>query len=244
MPVLIYVHGGGWCGGDKSLIGSKAAYFTARKFVFVSINYRLIPTAWPLEQAGDVAKAVAWVHANIAEYNGDKAQLFMLGHSAGAHLTALVAADDAHLKSVGLSPSNLRGVILLDSAAYDVEQLMRSPEGQADPFRLAFGSDPASWQRVSPRAHVGPGKGIPPHLLLLATAGGQRRPAAEGLAATLRAAGVYAQIADATAFRDHNTINDEVGCANDLPTNAIQRFLDTVLQGRLNGLGGNEILRP
>ena len=55
LPVLIYVHGGGWSGGDKGPVGAKAAYFATRRFVFVSINYRLIPAAWPTDQAADVA---------------------------------------------------------------------------------------------------------------------------------------------------------------------------------------------
>ncbi len=186
LPVLMYVHGGGWSSGDKDAVGAKAAYFTAHGFVFVSINYRLIPAAWPAQQAADVAQAVAWVKENIGGYGGDRARLFVLGHSAGAHLTALIASDETYLREAGLGPGALRGVILLDSAAYDVEQLMRSPEGKTEPFRPAFGDDPAQWPRVSPRAKIGPGKSIPPHLLLLSTGSGQRRPAAESLAGALR----------------------------------------------------------
>ncbi|MDQ1301357.1 MAG: hypothetical protein QG637_1278, partial [Chloroflexota bacterium] len=247
LPALIYVHGGGWSSGDKTEIGAKAAYFTAHGFIFVSANYRLISAAngsiRPAQQAADVAAAVAWVKENIGGYGGDGTRVFVLGHSAGAHLTALVAADETYLRQVGLGLGALRGVILLDSAAYDVEQLMRSPEGQAEPFRPAFGDDPAQWWRVSPRAQVGPGKRIPPHLLLLATPGGQRRPAAEGLAGALRAAGVYAHIADACDFRSHITINEELGRASDPATAAVQGFLDMLLRGAATGRGGAEALR-
>jgi arylformamidase len=244
LPVLMYVHGGGWTSGDKDAVGAKAAYFTSHGFVFVSINYRLIPAAWPAQQAADVAQAVEWVKENVDDYGGDAERLFVLGHSAGAHLTALIAADETYLRDVRLSPRVLRGVILLDSAAYDVEQLMRTPEGQSDLFRPAFGEDPAQWQRVSPRAKVGPGKFIPPHLLLLVTSSGQRRPAAEGLAGALRAVGTYAHIADACGFRDHNTVNDELGRPGDPPTAAVQAFLDMLLRGAPVGLGGSEVLRP
>jgi len=244
LPVLMYVHGGGWSSGDKDAVGAKAAYFTAHGFVFVSINYRLIPAAWPAQQATDVAQAVAWVKENIAAYGGDRARLFVLGHSAGAHLTALIASDETYLREAGLGPGALRGVILLDSAAYNVEQLMRSPEGKSEPFRPAFGDDPAQWRRVSPRAKIGPGKSIPPHLLLLSTTNGQRRPAAEDLASALRAAGVYAHIADACSFRDHITINEELGRPGDPPTAAVQAFLDMLLRGTPVGRGGSELLRP
>jgi len=243
LPVLMYVHGGGWSSGDKDAVGAKAAYFTAHGFVFVSINYRLIPAAWPAQQAADVAQAVAWVKENIGVYGGDGARLFVLGHSAGAHLTALIASDETYLREAGLGPGALRGVILLDSAAYDVEQLMRSPEGKSEPFRPAFGDDPAQWRRVSPRAKVGPGKSIPPHLLLLSSTSGQRRPAAEGLAGALRAVGVYAHIADACGFRDHTTINEELGRPGDPPTAAVQAFLDMLLRGAALGRGGSEVLR-
>lgn len=244
LPVLIYVHGGGWSSGDKAAAGAKAAYFTAHGFVFVSINYRLVPTAWPAQQAADVAAAVVWVKENIGDYGGDGARVFVLGHSAGAHLTALIAADETYLREVGLGPGALRGVILLDSAAYDVEQLMRSPEGQTEPFRPAFGNDPAQWRKVSPRAKIGPGKSIPPHLLLLATTGGQRRPAAEDLAGALRAAGVYAHIADACSFRNHISINEELGRSGDPATAAVQAFLDMLLRSAPSGRGGSEVLRP
>ena len=244
LPVLMYVHGGGWASGDKDAVGAKAAYFTAHGFVFVSINYRLIPAAWPAQQAADVAQAVAWVRENIGGYGGDRARLFVLGHSAGAHLTALIASDETYLHEAGLGPGALRGVILLDSAAYDVEQLMHSPEGQTEPFRPAFGDDPARWRQVSPRAKIGPGKSIPPHLLLLSTTSGQRRPAAESLAGALRAAGVYAHIADACGFRDHISINEELGRPGDLPSAAVQTFLDMLLRGAPVGRGGSEVLRP
>ncbi|MBM4458009.1 MAG: hypothetical protein FJ011_09635 [Chloroflexi bacterium] len=244
LPVLIYVHGGGWSGGDKGPVGAKAAYFATRRFVFVSINYRLIPTAWPTDQAADIAEAVAWIRDNIAAYGGDGVRLFMLGHSAGAHLTALVASDETYLRRTGLDLTALRGVILLDSAAYDVEQLMRSPEGQLDVFRPVFQRDPAQWPQVSPRAHVAPGKNIPPHLLLLATASGQRRPAAEGLARALRDAGVYAHIADVSAFRDHHSINEELGRPDDAATTVVQTFIERVLAGAPAGLGSAERLSP
>ena len=244
LPVLMYVHGGGWTSGDKDAVGAKAAYFTAHGFIFVSINYRLMPAVWPAQQAADVAQAVAWVKENIGAYGGDGTRIFVLGHSAGAHLTALIASDETYLHEAGLGPGALRGVILLDSAAYDVEQLMRSPEGQAEPFRPAFGDDPAQWRRVSPRAKIGPGKSIPPHLLLLSTTNGQRRPAAEGLAGALRAARVYAHIVDACRFRDHTTINEQLGRPGDPPTAAVQAFLDMLLRGAAVGRGSSEILRP
>jgi arylformamidase len=244
LPVLIYVHGGGWVGGDHDPVGTKATYFTRRGLILVSVNYRLLPLALPAGQAADVATAVAWVKGHIAAYGGDGSRLFLLGHSAGAHLSALIASDETYLRAVGLDLSTLCGVVLLDSAAYDVEQLMRSPDGQTELYRTAFGTDPTQWRLVSPRAHVAPGKGIPPHLLLLATATGQRRPAAVGLAVALRAAGVYAQVADASAFRDHTTIDADLGQPDDAPTAVVWAFLEMLLAGSPQGLGSQVVLSP
>ena len=242
LPVLIYVHGGGWSGGDRDLVGAKAAYFADKGFVFVSVNYRLVPAVHPAAQAGDLAFAIAWVREHIADYGGDGNRIFLLGHSAGAHLSALVASDETYLRSVGLDLDAIRGVVLLDSAAYDVALLMNSPEGQAQIFQDAFGQDPAAWPKLSPIAHVAIGKGIPPHMMIIATASGVRRPGAEGLAAALRHAGIYASVADASAFRDHTTIDSELGKPGDAPTQAIQEFLDMLLAGPPQGLGSQRIL--
>ncbi len=90
-PVLVFVHGGGWTAGDKSLRAGGAdvysnigRFYAAQGFGTAVINYRLQPAVTWREQVDDVARAGAWVHANIAEPGGDPAAIFLIGPSAGA----------------------------------------------------------------------------------------------------------------------------------------------------------------
>ncbi len=122
-PVVVMIHGGGWRTGDKGNAPQgrqKASFFTGHDFVYVSVNYRLSPAVQHPAHVEDVAKALAWVADHIAGYSGDPKRIFLMGHSAGAHLAALVTADEAYLNKLGKSPSMLSGVILLDSAGYDI----------------------------------------------------------------------------------------------------------------------------
>jgi len=107
-PVVIYIHGGGWHSGDKAEVHNKPKALTDRGFVLASINYRLWTPPWSKSfpgtvtlkhQAQDVAKAIRWVHDHSRDYGGDPATLIVMGHSAGAHLSALVCTDERYLKS-------------------------------------------------------------------------------------------------------------------------------------------------
>ena len=71
LPVMIYIHGGGWQRGDKAAVGSKPAYFCSRGWVFVSLNYRFVPEVDLLTQLQDSADAIAWVHTHIADHGGN-----------------------------------------------------------------------------------------------------------------------------------------------------------------------------
>ena len=84
LPVILWIHGGGWQAGDKSDVALKPKALTERGFVFVSTNYRLLPEVKMDELIGDVARSVGWVHRNIARYGGDPTRIFVGGHSAGA----------------------------------------------------------------------------------------------------------------------------------------------------------------
>ncbi len=120
-PVVVWIHGGGWHKGDKAAVQEKPRAFVERGYVFVSIGYRLMPQAkGPAEQADDVAAAIAWVHKHTREYGGSPERIFVMGHSARAHLAALVCTDDTYLKRHGLSLANTAGCVPVDTAVYDV----------------------------------------------------------------------------------------------------------------------------
>src|SRR5262245_38384904 len=99
LPVVFWIHGGGWQAGDKTDVQIKPQVFMDKGFVFVSINYRLLPSVEMATIFRDVAKAVRWVHDHIAEYGGDPKRLLVMGHSAGAQLAALICTDDRDRKS-------------------------------------------------------------------------------------------------------------------------------------------------
>ena len=85
LPVVFWIHGGGWQAGDKTDVQIKPSVFCERGFVFVSTNYRLLPNVEMKELIQDVAKAMKWVHQNISNYGGDHQRVFVMGHSAGAN---------------------------------------------------------------------------------------------------------------------------------------------------------------
>ena len=101
LPVVFWIHGGGWVTGDKSDVALKPQAFNDKGFVFVSINYRLLPVVEMETINKDIAKAFRWVQDHIADYGGDPKRVLVGGHSAGAQLAALLCTDDRLLKAEG-----------------------------------------------------------------------------------------------------------------------------------------------
>src|SRR5262245_14602787 len=104
-PVMVWVHGGGLRMSDKVAskdLGPKPEYFTTKLgYVFVSVNYRLLPEGRYPVNVQDVGNALAWVHSHIAEFGGDPEQMFLMGHSAGAGLVGQVATDGTFVRNAG-----------------------------------------------------------------------------------------------------------------------------------------------
>ena len=149
-PILLFVHGGGWANGNKDnpgVVENKAAYWLPKGYIFISTNYRLRPDTAPLDQARDVARALATVQKRAPEWNGDASRVLLMGHSAGAHLIALVGASPTLWREAGATRPS--GVVSLDSGALDVPLTMKNP-----PLRRiyddAFGRNPADWIAASP----------------------------------------------------------------------------------------------
>lgn len=227
-PVVVWIHGGAWRIGDKAHVQSKPKAFNDRGYVFVSVNYRLHPDATYKEQAEDVARAIRWVKDNVRDHGGDPGRIFLMGHSAGAHLAALIAADDRHLEKVGLKPSDLSGVVLLDGAGYDIPRQVRQavlPRMKAI-YTTVFTEDEATQRDASPIAHVAKDKGIPPFLILHVAGRADSKAQSEGLAAKLREAGVEAKAVPAEG-KTHASINRELGLPDDAPTKAVFEFLES-----------------
>lgn len=148
-PVIFMVHGGAWRVGDKgarTVVENKVARWVSRGFVFISANYRLLPKTAPVEQAQDIARALATAQGKAASWGGDPAKFIVMGHSAGAHLVSLLAASPAEALKQGARP--WLGTVSLDSAALDVVKIMEAKHARF--YDRAFGSDPAYWRAASP----------------------------------------------------------------------------------------------
>ncbi|MBC7808446.1 MAG: alpha/beta hydrolase [Akkermansiaceae bacterium] len=231
-PVVIFIHGGGWQIGDKrGSAKGKSEAFPQKGYVFVSVNYRLAPVVKHPVLVQDCAKSIAWVRENIAKYGGDPENIFVMGHSAGAHLAALVSTDEQYLKKEGLSLAALRGTILLDGGSYDMTASGVKKASKDETFADVFGSDPAVWKSASPLYNVAPGKSIPPFLILYVASRFDTRKQSEELGAALVKANVKADVQPALN-KTHETLNKELGNSGDVPTGQVYAFLETVVTGK------------
>lgn len=231
-PLMIYVHGGGWRMGDKSAVGGKPSAFHAQGFAFASVNYRLHPEVGFRDQAGDVARAVRYLVDRADELGVDKQRIYLMGHSAGAHLAALTAVDPQYLAAAGLPLSAIRGVVLLDGAGYDIPQQLASV-GRVRAellYETVFGSDVEQQREASPITHVAADRGIPPFLILPVAERPDSTAQSDALAAKLRNCGVEARVVRCSG-QTHATINQQFGTAGHQATEETFRFLKLREQG-------------
>ena len=227
-PIVFWIHGGGWQSGNKDDVQVKPQVFVDKGFVFVSTNYRLLPDASIKEMGGDVAKAIRWVHDHAQEYGGDPETFFVMGHSAGAQLAALVCTDDRYLKAEKLSFSILKGCVPVDGDTYDVPmQIATIEQKRKDAYRLKFG-DEASQRDLSPVTHVARGKGIPPVLILHLAGHPETTAQSQRLVKALQEAGVPAKAYPAQG-KNHGTINAGLGKPGNALTKELFEFVDGIL---------------
>lgn len=238
LPVVFWIHGGGWMVGDKSGVAEKPAAFMARGFVFVATNYRLLPAVDMGTLTNDVADALQWVHAHIAEHGGDPQRVFVMGHSAGAQLAALLCTDDRYLKQRNVPFSILKGCVPVDGDTYDVPaiietgELRRKLHGQPLPkfgHREKFGDDPVKHRDFSAVTHVAKGKGIPPFLILHVSENPDTTAQAARLGSVLKSAGVAVKVVGVRETT-HNRLNDNLGTPGDLATKELDEFLARALK--------------
>ncbi len=152
--LVVFVHGGGWRAGDKSMDGrvNLVDAFLERGIGVASVNYRLSPDVTHPSHVEDIARAFAWIHEHGGEYGIDPDRVFIAGHSAGAHLVSLLALDPTYLARHDLSPAAIRGVISI-SGLYDLPNLPQlGPEPPG--FHQVFGSERAELVEASPALKV------------------------------------------------------------------------------------------
>ena len=226
-PVLIYIHGGGWTLGDKSNgLGIKVPWLAERNWMLVSINYRLAPAVKHPVLVEDVAAAIAWVHTYIGKYGGAPDKIVVMGHSAGAHLAALVSTDKRKLKTHDKPLSIIKGIILLDGAGYDIPALLENPlifKAAGPTYEKWATDDPMVWKDASPVTHVAKDIGIP-EFLILHTSRQRAVEQSEKLAKLLQENGVNATVIHC-GEDSHASINQKIGEQEHCATKAIDSFL-------------------
>ena len=240
-PVLLFVHGGAWMIGDKSFNGrySEFGATLARQGIGVVLpNYRLSPAVQHPEHIKDVARAFAWTAKNISKYGGRADQLFVGGHSAGGHLSSLLATDDRYLKAEGLDLKAIKGVVSM-SGVYlipdgnlsfsfklnhpNVQININNVEVNVTPFKSVFGDDPKMRREASPLTHVR--AGLPPFMVLYAESD---LPTLDWMAKrfgmALKEAGDEVEVYEVQG-RGHRTILTGTGTLRDPVVKAIVTFV-------------------
>jgi acetyl esterase/lipase len=171
-PVVMFIHGGSWNSGNKNFYSFIGRRLAKQGVVAVVINYRLAPKVQVAGMADDCARAVAWTTKHISKYGGDAQRLYLMGHSAGGGLAALLTADNQLMARWGMAPNPVKGAILDDPAGldmYDYLQKMQYPGDEQ--YLVPFGKDPAGWRAVSSMYHIS--ASTPPFLLFV---GGETYP--------------------------------------------------------------------
>lgn len=218
-PILVVVHGGSWRGGDKAApesIKQKVAHWIPMGFVVVSVNYRMLPQARPQEQAQDLGLAMAWVRKQAAGWAGDVSRVFVMGHSSGGHLVALLGADQGMQARTGARP--WRASIILDGAGFDLLDVMAKPHARF--YDEAFGGVRSDWVAASPAEHLN--EDVPPTLMICSTLRTESCKRATDFGDKLRARGIMTKIVGVPFT--HSAIDAEAGADNE-ETRAIDEFI-------------------
>ena len=238
LPVVFWIHGGGWQTGDKSMVALKPKAFMDAGFVFVSINHRLLPAVDMGAITRDVASALGWVHRNIAAHGGDPGRVLVMGHSSGGQLAALMCTDDRYAKAEGFSLTMIKGCVPVDADTFDIPAIIEMAETRARVHHLPmptyghrqkFGDDPAKHRDFSAVTHVARNKGIPPFLILHIADHPDTGAQARRLADVLQAAGISAKVV-AGRETTHASINDNIGAADDPVTKELFAFVAEALK--------------
>jgi acetyl esterase/lipase len=231
-PLVLFVHGGGWKRGSKSNAMSRAlpGHMLEQGYAFASIDYRLVPAATVEQQAADVAAALAHLLKQADSLGIDRSRVVLTGHSAGAHLVALVGTDERYLRAAGLSFADIDGVLPNDGAAYDVAaQMKQAGPMMKDTYTQAFGTDPARQQALSPTLQAAAPNA--PAFLLIHVQREDGVAQNKALAEALRRSGTQVEIAGfaGEGLQGHAEINRKLG-EHDYPaTPVVDTWLKKVL---------------
>jgi len=149
--VIVFIHGGSWNSGKKDIYWWLGRHFASKGVVEVNINYSLAPAYQYGQMADDAAAAIKWVKLNISSYGGDPERIFVMGHSAGGHLAALINSDPQYFAKQEIE-NPIRGIILNDGFGLDMQEylLQAVRNEQTASFLKTFSDDQENWKKGSP----------------------------------------------------------------------------------------------
>jgi len=225
LPLILFVHGGGWQTGDNKYIQGKPAFYNEAGYFFASTGYRLLPDHPVEDQAADVGTALQALVGQAGLIGFDPERVVIMGHSSGAHLAALVASDPQY---AGEAFGSIKGAVLLDSAGYDVVQHLEDADfGTKRVYETAFGYVEERQRALSPITHAG-APDAPNWLALYVEGRTDTQTQALVFVKALSEAGVSAN-AVPIGDTDHSRLSREIGTeAGAAQTEAIGAFLTQV----------------
>lgn len=169
--VLVFIHGGNWTTGKKSMYRFFGKGMAKKGIVAVVIDYRKYPNVGFPAMAIDAAQSLKWVKENISAFGGDTNKIYVSGHSAGAHLAALIATDKTYFDSIKIN-NPIKGCVLIDAFGLDMySYLKREEKYNYDVYRSIFTKDEKLWKNGSPFFHLH--EGMPKFILFV---GGRTYP--------------------------------------------------------------------
>jgi arylformamidase len=222
--------------GSKIEVDNKPAAFVEEGFV-VPVNYRFIPNVTMDTIVRDVARSVGWVHANISRHGGDPNRLFVMGHSAGAQLVALLCADTRYIEAERVPRTSIEGCVPVDGDTYDVALQVVTATARRKNLKqpapkMGYAEKFGSLERqreLSVVNHVAHNRGIPPFLLIHVADHTDTTAQAYRLWAALDHAGVPARLFGAEGT-DHVKLDRDLGAGGDPATKVLFEFTDQLLR--------------
>lgn len=158
-PIVVFFYGGDWTHGKRQWYRFVGEALAAHGVIVAIPDYRKYPTVKMDGFMQDAAHAVAWVHSHADQLGGNPQDLFVMGHSSGGHIAALLATDPSWLAADGMQQQDLAGFIGL-AGVYDFVPI---PAKEVDMLGM-FGTQPAEQKRAEPITYI---QGHEPPMLLL-----------------------------------------------------------------------------
>jgi acetyl esterase/lipase len=223
-PIIVMIHGGQWMGGDKEdadVATAKAGYWVAKGYLFISLNYRLLPKKDPLIQAADVALAIANIQKNAVNWGADKNKIVLMGVGAGGHLAALLSSNPSLASDQGATI--WAGAVVLETPALNIPAIMATTHDSN--YDAAFGSNVEFWEDSSP-THLVASSGLP--MLVVCSSESNDNTCAKASAFAQAASNAGVNITVSPQPLTSSEVNSRLGVSATY-TGAVAQYIESIL---------------